>query len=140
MASKAAKANASLDLEGKTAAVSGQSSLPLPRTTTSLTLDSKGGTSGIGAGVALRFAQLGCSRVLIVGRNEQRGNQVIEKLKASAKSRSFDAEFIKADLSSVCPSPMRLARRADDAQGPVRAYVTWRTGWPRSRAPGGSTT
>ncbi|GAA6028149.1 hypothetical protein JCM8097_006883 [Rhodosporidiobolus ruineniae] len=82
MSNIARNANIGLDLSGKTAAVSG-------------------GTQGIGAAVAVRFAQAG-SNVFVIGRNEELGRQVIEKMRNSgeaAQGRNF--EFIQADLSSV---------------------------------------
>ncbi|KAF7352231.1 NAD(P)-binding protein [Mycena venus] len=59
-----------------------------------------GGTLGIGAGVARLLARLGCSRIIIVGRNETRGKAVLEVLKELAPKESrIVVEFIKGDLS-----------------------------------------
>ncbi|BGP55832.1 hypothetical protein JCM8202_002638 [Rhodotorula sphaerocarpa] len=79
----ARNANIGLDLAGKTAAVAG-------------------GTQGIGAAVGLRFARAGAN-VYIIGRNEQLGNEVVEKCRQQATQRGDvrTYEFIKADLSSV---------------------------------------
>ncbi|CAH7683601.1 hypothetical protein PPACK8108_LOCUS17241 [Phakopsora pachyrhizi] len=87
MSIQATRHNASLDLSGKTAVIAG-------------------GTQGIGEGVAIRFAQLGASRIFIVGRNEQSGNTVLQRLRdASAACSSSGAkqqfEFLRADLSSI---------------------------------------
>lgn len=59
-----------------------------------------GGTRGIGAGVALRFAQAGAS-VFIVGRSQQAGSQVLQTLQAATIERKGRAQhsFISADLS-----------------------------------------
>ncbi|KAK0550637.1 hypothetical protein OC845_002592 [Tilletia horrida] len=68
-----------------------------------------GGTQGIGAGIAERFAKAGAG-VWIIGRNEQKANEVLAKLRqASAEyatqnakstgSSSAQHEFFKADLS-----------------------------------------
>ena len=55
-----------------------------------------GGTSGIGEATALLFAAEG-ARVAITGRNEKRGNAVIDKIKASGGQ----SIFLKADVSVV---------------------------------------
>lgn len=70
-----------------------------------------GGTQGIGAGIALRFALAGAS-VWIIGRSEERGAEVVKKLqqasleaarKQSINQEDFKADhaFLKADLSDV---------------------------------------
>ncbi|KAJ7500035.1 hypothetical protein FB451DRAFT_1207291 [Mycena latifolia] len=59
-----------------------------------------GGTLGIGAAVARQLAKLGCSRIIIFGRNEARGAEVLEVLRGLApKGSEIKAEFIKGDLS-----------------------------------------
>lgn len=85
-----ANKNASVDVTGQRALISG-------------------GTQGIGAGIALRFALSGAS-VWLIGRNEQKANEVLETLRkasAEAKRRSSspssggaEHQFFKADLSS----------------------------------------
>lgn len=68
-----------------------------------------GGTQGIGAGIALRFALAGAS-VWIIGRSAQRGGEVVQKLHlASEESQRRrkkvtdkpDHHFFQADLSDV---------------------------------------
>ncbi|KAN0063184.1 hypothetical protein ACQY0O_004348 [Thecaphora frezii] len=71
-----------------------------------------GGTQGIGAGVALRFALSGAS-VWIVGRNEQKAKEVLEQLERATaevhrrRSLSTDPadikkhQFFQADLSTT---------------------------------------
>ena len=75
MSTEARKSNQGLDLTGRTAAIAG-------------------GSQGIGAATAKRFAQAGAD-VYIVGRNAERGQQVVDELKKAGAPR---AEFIKADL------------------------------------------
>jgi len=58
-----------------------------------------GGTQGIGAGVAERFAQLGAS-VSIAGRNEKLGTDLIEKMR-SYQNGSQDFRFFRVDASLV---------------------------------------
>lgn len=61
-----------------------------------------GGTLGIGAAIARHLAKLGCSRVIIFGRNEARGAAVLEELKRLApKDTSIEVEFVKGELSCV---------------------------------------
>jgi NAD(P)-dependent dehydrogenase (short-subunit alcohol dehydrogenase family) len=53
-----------------------------------------GGTSGIGEATALLFSKEG-AKVAITGRNQQRGQAVIQKI----KQESGDALFVRADVS-----------------------------------------
>jgi NAD(P)-dependent dehydrogenase (short-subunit alcohol dehydrogenase family) len=55
-----------------------------------------GGTSGIGAATALLFAAEG-ARVVITGRNEERGGKVVAKI----KERGGNALFQRADVSRM---------------------------------------
>ncbi|KAM0745883.1 NAD(P)-binding protein [Meredithblackwellia eburnea MCA 4105] len=59
-----------------------------------------GGTQGIGAAVTRRFAQAGAS-VFVVGRDQVRGEAVIEELKATSANESQTFQFLQADLSLV---------------------------------------
>jgi NAD(P)-dependent dehydrogenase (short-subunit alcohol dehydrogenase family) len=69
-----------------------------------------GGTSGIGRATAEALAREG-ARVLISGRNEARGAEVVAGIKADGG----EAEFIRADLES--PEDVRaLAKRAGDVE------------------------
>ncbi|KNZ63032.1 hypothetical protein VP01_1194g2 [Puccinia sorghi] len=98
MSAQARQSNAVLDLSGKTAVVTGERSIEL-----------RSATQGIGEGIALRCAQLGASRVFVVGRNQERGNAVLERLRAIASQRSNSKqhfEFLKADLSLSFPPPL----------------------------------
>jgi len=60
-----------------------------------------GGTSGIGEDIAVKFAENGCS-IVVVGRNEERGNSIVDTIKANGG----EAIFVKADVSksSECDS------------------------------------
>ena len=53
-----------------------------------------GGTSGIGQGVALRFAKEG-AKVVLVGRSESKGEAALKKIKSSGEQ----AVFLKTDVS-----------------------------------------
>lgn len=71
-----------------------------------------GGTQGIGAGIALRFALAGAS-VWVIGRSEGRGAEIVKKLEQasleaarrgnglSESSSKPDHAFLRADLSDV---------------------------------------
>ncbi|WVQ93575.1 hypothetical protein IAU59_000650 [Kwoniella sp. CBS 9459] len=60
-----------------------------------------GGTQGIGAAVARKLASMGCSRIIVVGRGEERGQEVVGRLKELGEAKGIVAEFIKGDLSEV---------------------------------------
>lgn len=53
-----------------------------------------GSTSGIGEDIAVKFAANGC-KVVVVGRNEERGNKIVDTI----KSEGGEAIFVKADVS-----------------------------------------
>ena len=67
-----------------------------------------GGTSGIGRATAEALASAG-ARVLVSGRDERRGAEVVE----SIRQRGGDAEFVLADLTSA-DQVRELGRRAAD--------------------------
>jgi len=70
-----------------------------------------GGTQGIGAGVAIRFSQLGAS-VTISGRNEKRANEVIETMKKEQKDSSQELRYRRVDTSLLYD----VARFTDEAK------------------------
>ncbi|KAJ7445644.1 hypothetical protein FB451DRAFT_1104261 [Mycena latifolia] len=70
-----------------------------------------GGTLGIGAAIARHLAKLGCSRIIICGRNEPRGMAVCEVLKGLApKGTEIQTGFVKGDVSDI--KGMRAAAEA----------------------------
>ncbi|KFZ18333.1 hypothetical protein V502_04146 [Pseudogymnoascus sp. VKM F-4520 (FW-2644)] len=81
MSTQARKANSNLDLTGKSAVITG-------------------GSQGIGAGVAIRFAQAGAN-VLIVGRSKERLQKVISEARKVAKSTDQKFDYVSADLSLI---------------------------------------
>ena len=72
-----------------------------------------GGTSGIGEASALLFAREG-AHVAITGRNQQRGEAVVSKIKSSGR----EALFVQADVSSVADCH-RAADETTRALGPI---------------------
>ncbi|KAK9456282.1 hypothetical protein V1511DRAFT_510092 [Dipodascopsis uninucleata] len=81
MSTEACKANNGLDLTGKTAVVVGAS-------------------QGIGAGVAIRFAQAGAN-IVIIGRSKERLKQVLSEARKVAKSADQKFDYVSAELSTV---------------------------------------
>jgi NAD(P)-dependent dehydrogenase (short-subunit alcohol dehydrogenase family) len=65
-----------------------------------------GGTSGIGRAAANKLAQLGV-RVLVVGRNQQRGDKTVAEIRAAGGK----ADFISSDLRDAS-SAREVARKA----------------------------
>ena len=60
-----------------------------------------GGTSGIGAGIAVRCASLGAS-VLVMGRNQTAGDAVVAQMKSAAGDRATATlAFARTDVASV---------------------------------------
>jgi NAD(P)-dependent dehydrogenase (short-subunit alcohol dehydrogenase family) len=83
---------------------------------TSFSLDGKvalvtGATSGIGAATAAALAEHG-AHVLVAGRSETRGEQVVSAIRA----RGGKADFVAADLRDAA-SARQLARRAAELGG-----------------------
>ncbi|MFD7156130.1 SDR family NAD(P)-dependent oxidoreductase [Kribbella sp. NPDC059898] len=56
-----------------------------------------GGTSGVGLATAVVFAQAGCRRLMLLGRNEERGKRAIDHLLTAVPGAS--AEFFAADVN-----------------------------------------
>jgi len=59
-----------------------------------------GGTSGIGRGIAVRLAQANVS-VVVVGRNEENGNEVVKEMKSNAPNADVPFSFIKCDAKEL---------------------------------------
>ncbi|HEY6408444.1 MAG TPA: SDR family NAD(P)-dependent oxidoreductase, partial [Ktedonobacteraceae bacterium] len=76
-----------------------------------------GSTSGIGQAIAEAFAREG-ARVVVSGRDEQRGKAVVETIRATAGS----AAFVFADLSSKAEVD-RLAGEAIKVFGQIDILV-----------------
>ncbi|KFY23499.1 hypothetical protein V493_05828 [Pseudogymnoascus sp. VKM F-4281 (FW-2241)] len=113
MSTQARKANTSLDLTGKSAVIAG-------------------GSQGIGAGIAIRFAQAGAN-VLIVGRNKERLEKVISDARKVAKSTDQKLDYVSADLSLV--SGTKAAAKEIEARtgGHVDHLIQTQGGMPNGR-------
>ena len=56
-----------------------------------------GGTSGVGLATAVAFAQAGCHRLMLLGRNEERGKRAIDHVLSTVPGASV--EFFAADAN-----------------------------------------
>lgn len=56
-----------------------------------------GGTQGVGRGVALHLASIGVEKLIICGRNEEKGSEVVRSIQELGR----EAYFIKADLTKT---------------------------------------
>ena len=57
-----------------------------------------GGTQGLGAAIARCFADNGAAGIVTIGRNENKGIEVAEKIKSDT---GCNVIFVKTDLSEV---------------------------------------
>jgi len=99
-------ANAALRLSGKQAVV-------------------VGGTSGIGASIALRLAQANAS-VTIVGRSKERAEKVVESMRAVSEDGTFS--FVQCDCFSLrdvdrCSKEILAALPSSSSEPPVLDYL-----------------
>ncbi|HVV07940.1 SDR family oxidoreductase [Amycolatopsis sp.] len=56
-----------------------------------------GGTSGVGLATAVAFAQAGCRRLMLLGRNEERGKRALDHVLGAVPGAH--AEFLSADAN-----------------------------------------
>jgi NAD(P)-dependent dehydrogenase (short-subunit alcohol dehydrogenase family) len=110
MSTKARKANGNIDLTLKTAVIAG-------------------GSQGIGAGVALRFAQAGAN-VVVIGRNQERLDKVVSEARKVAKSADQKFDYVSADLSLI--SGIKTAAKEVEAKtnGKVDYLIQTQGGMP----------
>lgn len=110
MSSQARKANTGLDLSGKTAVIAG-------------------GSQGIGAGVAIRFAQAGAN-IIIVGRSKERLERVISDASKVAKSTGQKLDYVSTDLSLVSGVKSAAKELENKSNGKVDYLVQTQGGTP----------
>ncbi|KFY28573.1 hypothetical protein V491_00396 [Pseudogymnoascus sp. VKM F-3775] len=113
MSSQARKANINLDLTGKTAVIAG-------------------GSQGIGAGVAIRFAQAGAN-VIIVGRNKERLQGVISEARKAAKSTEQKLDYVSTDLSLISGTKAAAREIETKSGGRVDYLIQTQGGIPNGR-------
>lgn len=76
-----------------------------------------GGTAGIGAATAIRFAQEG-AKVILWARNAERGNAFIEKMKGMGLEAEFEA-VDSSNYEAVCEA----AKRVNDKYGKIDILI-----------------
>lgn len=76
-----------------------------------------GGTAGIGAATAIRFAQEG-AKVILWARNAERGKAFIEKMKGMGLEAEFDA-IDSSNYEAVCEA----AKRVNDKYGKIDILI-----------------
>jgi NAD(P)-dependent dehydrogenase (short-subunit alcohol dehydrogenase family) len=86
--------------------------------TDSLTALVTGGTSGIGRATANKLSQLGI-RVLVVGRNQERGEKAVAEIRAAGGK----ADFIASDLKDASSARAAAKRALELGQGRIDILV-----------------
>lgn len=79
-----------------------------------------GGTSGVGLATAVAFAEAGCERLVLVGRDETRGKKAVERVLAVAAGAQV--EFVSADLNDPAAAE-RAAATANRILGRIDLLV-----------------
>jgi NAD(P)-dependent dehydrogenase (short-subunit alcohol dehydrogenase family) len=77
-----------------------------------------GGTSGIGRSTAKKLAQLGM-HVLVVGRNAERGKDIVDEIRAAAGK----ADFISSDLRDAAGARDAAKRAIELGNGHVDILI-----------------
>ena len=69
-----------------------------------------GGTQGLGAAIAQNFAMSGAKGIVTIGRNEEKGNKVADRIKKETGCNTF---FVKTDLSKIdqCRIAVKTAKK-----------------------------
>ncbi|CAA0096695.1 SDR family NAD(P)-dependent oxidoreductase [Zhongshania aliphaticivorans] len=80
-----------------------------------------GGTSGVGLATALQFVEAGANRIVLVGRNVDRGNSAIATLRAV--NSEVSVLFISADANQPLEAE-RVAAEAHKAMGGLDILVS----------------
>lgn len=78
-----------------------------------------GGTQGLGAAIARHFAQQGAAAVIVCGRNQEKGEQIAQRLN---NENTGSVAFVRADLSKV-EDCRRVIATADERYGRVDILV-----------------
>lgn len=110
MSTQARKANDGIDLIGKTAVIAG-------------------GSQGIGAGAAIRFAQIGAN-VIVIGRSQERLEMVVSEARKVAKSPDQKLDYVSADLSLVSGTKTAAKEIEAKANGKVEYLIQTQGGMP----------
>jgi 2-hydroxycyclohexanecarboxyl-CoA dehydrogenase len=100
--------------------MSEQSQLPLPRRLQDSAVLIAGGTSGVGLASALQFAAAGVPRMVLLGRNAERGAAATKKV--SDRYPVTQAEFLSCDATDLADA-QRVVSLAHDRLGRVDVLV-----------------
>lgn len=79
-----------------------------------------GGTSGVGLATATAFAQAGCRRLTVLGRNEERGKRAVEHVRNTVAGAEI--EFLSADANDPATAE-EAAREANRRMGSIDVLV-----------------
>jgi len=110
MSARARIANAGLDLTDKTAVIAG-------------------GSQGIGAGIAIRFAQAGAN-IIIIGRSQDRLESVVSAARKVSKSTAQKFDYVSADLSLLSGTKTAAREVETRSQSKVHYLIQTQGGMP----------
>lgn len=79
-----------------------------------------GGTSGVGLATAIEYVRAGCTQLVVIGRNEERGKLAVEAILEHAPDAHV--EFISADLNDPA-SALETAETAHRVLGRIDVLV-----------------
>jgi 2-hydroxycyclohexanecarboxyl-CoA dehydrogenase len=79
-----------------------------------------GGTSGVGLAAATQFAQAGAERIVLVGRDAQRGNDA----RSAVAAHGADAHFLAGDSGDARDSTRLAAEAAELLGGRIDTFVS----------------
>lgn len=79
-----------------------------------------GGTSGVGLATATAFAQAGCRRLTVLGRNEERGERAVETVQKAVPGAEL--EFLSTDANDPAAAE-EAAREANRRMGAIDVLV-----------------
>jgi NAD(P)-dependent dehydrogenase (short-subunit alcohol dehydrogenase family) len=110
MSTQARKDNNGIDLVNKTIVITG-------------------GSQGIGAGVAIRFAQAGAN-IIVVGRSQERLQTVVSQARKAARSVDQKIDYVIADLSLVSSTKTAAKEIEAKTNGKFHYLVQTQGGMP----------
>ena len=95
--------------------------LPKPRELNETAALFVGGTSGVGLASAVKFAKAGVPKIVLIARNEERGEEARQKVLAAAPGVQVD--FISADMNDVTDAE-RAVNEAHQKMGRIDVLLT----------------
>lgn len=79
-----------------------------------------GGTSGVGLATAIQFAEAGASRIVLLGRDAERGNEAVRRV----SSHGAEVSFVSGDAGSARDSTRAAEQAASLLGGRVDTFVS----------------